>query len=128
MHNGKYQCIRAASCTHHLPAIISSLFSNSHTKSLTLNENNYLSFLLKTKTKQKRLENGPLAHTHKNYKTKRARGLDRETREETGRRNQTTATQEARHRTSPAFLNNNNNNNVHLSCAQKRPERSHDTY
>ena len=23
---------------------------------------------------------------------------------------------------------NNNNNNVHISCAHKRPERSHDTY
>ena len=24
--------------------------------------------------------------------------------------------------------NNNNNNNIHLSCAHRRPERSHNTY
>ena len=32
MHNGKYQCHMAASCTYHLPTIFSQLLNKSHTK------------------------------------------------------------------------------------------------
>ena len=32
MHTGKYQCHMAASCTYHLPTMISWLLNKSHTK------------------------------------------------------------------------------------------------
>ena len=82
MHNGKYQCHMAASCTYHLPS--SPICSTrAIQKILTLNEK-YLSFLEK-----KSPENGPLAEKLQHRKSKRNR--QKKTREETGKGNQMTA-------------------------------------
>ena len=72
MHNGKYQCHMAASCTYHLP-----------TKSLTLNEKCLRIIWGETVRR--------MDHQQKNDKTEKARGLGRKTREEVGKGNQMTA-------------------------------------
>ena len=56
MHNGKYQCHMAASCTYHLVTIISQLLN----KSLNLNEKWLLLFFFFFFLFEK-CQNGPLA-------------------------------------------------------------------
>ena len=47
MHNGKYQCHMAASCTYHLPTVISQLLNKSHTKNPNPYQKIFESFLEK---------------------------------------------------------------------------------
>ena len=65
MHNGKYQCHKAASCTYHPSAIIFQPANKSHTKTP-----NSLRKNLKEKKSQ---ENGPLAGKWRDRKKKRTR-------------------------------------------------------
>ena len=64
MHNGKDQCHMAASCTHHLPTIISQLLNKSDIKNaqlLTTTNQMFGNFLKKEKSQ----ENGPLEKKEK---------------------------------------------------------------
>ena len=73
MHNGKYQCHTAASCTYHLPSS-PGCSTRAIRKSLTLNKKTFESFLGE--------KPGELTTSRKTDKTERARGLRRKTREE----------------------------------------------
>ena len=98
MHNGKYQCHMAASCTYHRPTIISCCSTRAIQKSLTLNEK-YLSFLEK--------KSGEWTISRKMTKQKEQEDLAEKTREEIGKRNHMTALRfqtGGRHQTSPASI------------------------
>ena len=84
MHNGKYQCHMAASCTYHLPTITSQLLNNSHAKNKQKTKKLSENFLeIKKRRKEKKvlkLEQG------ENMKTERARGLGRKKKKKKGDR------------------------------------------
>ena len=112
MHDGKYQCHMAASCTYHLPSS-PSCSTRAIQKKLTLDKK-YLSFLEK-----KSQENGPLAEKWQDRKSKRTR--QKKTREETGKGNQMTA---LRFQTSPASLRGpptRTHTNAHIWCCNPPP-------